>query len=158
MTGTWGSLEERFARQCVPEPNSGCWLWIGSMKGRYGAIKVRGRKGMRRAHRVSYELHVGQIGEGLFVCHKCDVPTCVNPEHLFLGTRADNIADMVMKGRQRGPVSQNSRTAKLTPVIAAQIYRLKDSGVTATAIAAQHGVSRSAVRNIWGRKTWRTVA
>lgn len=157
MAGTWGTLQERFDRQHMPEPNSGCWLWIGATKGNYGAIKVRGRKGMRRAHRVSYELHVGPIGSGLFVCHKCDVPLCVNPEHLFLGTRADNMLDMVRKGRNRGPQPENSRTAKLTAQQAATVFKARADDVSASALSARFGVSENAIWNIWCGRTWKAV-
>jgi hypothetical protein len=92
-------LKDRFEQQFIPEPNSGCWLWIGAIDGRgYGAIKDSSRV-MRRASRVSWELHRGSIPEKMCILHKCDVPLCVNPDHLFLGTNADNTRDMYRKGR-----------------------------------------------------------
>lgn len=75
-----------------------CWIWDTQQKHGYGQLRAFGK--LYRAHRFSYELHFGPIPEGLFVCHKCDNPPCVNPDHLFLGTAKDNIQDMIAKGRR----------------------------------------------------------
>lgn len=92
------SLYEKFNERWIPEPNTGCWLWThGSLVAGYGVIQD-GNKSLK-AHRVSYELFIGQIGKGLFVCHKCDTPACVNPNHLWLGTCKDNLRDAVKKKR-----------------------------------------------------------
>ena len=78
--------------------SSGCWIWTSAKSGNgYGAITLR-RKSMA-AHRVSFIIHKGEIPDGLIVMHSCDVPLCVNPDHLSLGTHRDNAADMVAKGR-----------------------------------------------------------
>lgn len=82
------------------ERGDGCWLWTGALGGRGGY----GRFDADRAHRVAYELVVGPIPPGLFVCHHCDVPRCVRPDHLFVGTAKDNAQDRDRKGRRRGPV------------------------------------------------------
>lgn len=95
---------ERFTEKYIPVPEAGCWLWERAvLPAGYGLFGMRGRKGRRMflAHRVSWELHNGPIPEGLVVCHKCDVPSCVNPDHLFIGTASDNQKDCFRKGRSQ---------------------------------------------------------
>lgn len=88
----WGRFEEKY----TPEPNTGCWLWMGGVGGGgYGTFHYDSE---RLAHRVSYLMHRGTIGD-LCVLHVCDVPLCVNPDHLFLGTYVDNAVDCLRKGR-----------------------------------------------------------
>ena len=92
----------------IPEPNSGCWLWEGAIDGSgYGII---GRKGTTlKVHRLAWEAANGQIiPEGMRICHRCDVPACCNPNHLFLGTQQDNVTDMINKGRFKGGSSLNA--------------------------------------------------
>lgn len=76
-----------------------CWLWLGSTQseGRYGELRIDGKN--IRAHVYSYQYYHSDYNPVLFVLHKCDVTLCVNPDHLFQGTQADNIHDMIMKGR-----------------------------------------------------------
>lgn len=98
---TYSVIEAR----TTPEPNTGCWLWMGGIAGGgYGALRHGGK--MVLAHRFSWEAHNGAITSGLLVCHRCDNPPCVNPDHLFLGTYKDNYDDMARKGRgyQHPPV------------------------------------------------------
>lgn len=95
--------KSRFMNFVCPEPNTGCWLWVGAQYGNgYGHFTIGTRKlGYKTysAHRVSFTINVGGIKNGLFVLHKCDVRACVNPDHLFLGTQKDNIRDCLKKKR-----------------------------------------------------------
>ena len=95
-------IADILAAKSVPEPNSGCWLWIGSVgRGGYGMQRVGGRT--RMATHLSLEL-VGRLVPWVrFACHRCDVPACINPDHLFIGTQLDNIHDCMAKGRKTDP-------------------------------------------------------
>lgn len=95
-------IKQRFEKYFIPEPNSGCWIWVGAMLGKErGGFRMGPDKNFVKiaASRASWLIYKGEIEDGLLVCHKCDVPFCVNPDHLFLGTHKDNTIDMVNKNR-----------------------------------------------------------
>lgn len=103
------TLRERFEENFVADAESGCWLWTANrQKNGYGLFSMNGTP--RGAHRIAYELYVGPIPDGLYVCHACDVKRCVRPDHLWLGTQADNLADMVRKGRSATGDKHGTRT------------------------------------------------
>ena len=154
----WRPLADRFAEAYSINEATGCWDWTHG-RSRFGHGNIcrggYGRDGKTKllAHRVSYELHRGPIPEGLLVLHKCDVPGCVNPDHLFLGTKADNSADMVGKGRQR-------RGADLpqTRLTADSVRAIRQSAaLTQREIATLHGVSEATVWKVLHNKTWKGV-
>ena len=139
------------------ERSSGCWLWTGALANRkghrnaYGQLQRRGR--LLLAHRVAYERAVGPIPDGMMVCHHCDQPRCIRPDHLFLGTPADNMHDMIDKGRQRWVTvagEQNGR-ARLTQ---AQVDAIRVSGETPLGLAARFGISRSTIYSILRGRSW----
>lgn len=127
-----------------------CWLWQGTLGDLgYGELYARGRKNYK-AHRLSYELHHGEIPEGLFVCHKCDVRNCVNPDHLFAGTHDDNMADKVSKGRQAAGKRSNGK-GKLTED---QVLAIAKDGRQRLEIAREYGIHPTAVWQIRVGLTW----
>lgn len=117
----------RIKNYYTPIPEAGCWLWDLAWDGQgYGVIDIYGRQ--HGAHRVSYMVHKGDPGEGL-VCHKCDTPSCINPDHLFLGSPLDNMQDKVKKGRGKGP-PKKSHCKRGHPLQHPNIYTYTDSGRT----------------------------
>jgi len=137
----------------MPEPNSGCWLWLGSDHWHgYGYFQLPGRITVR-AHRAAMMLYRGfDLRSPLQVLHRCDVPCCVNPDHLFLGTNADNRADMVNKKRQtRGEAHPR---AKLT---AATVKRIFSDPLPSRAAGVKYGVSHTTIKDIRKQKIWRHV-
>lgn len=145
------SIKDRFERRVAPEPMSGCHLWTGYTNRRgYGQFGVKTRPVY--AHRFAYELYVGPIAEGMEVCHRCDTPSCVNPDHLFLGTRLDNMRDCVAKGRQpRGTINGH---ALLTETDVVQMRTLRASGETLRGLAARFRVSISTVSMTCTGRVW----
>lgn len=110
------SLLDRFMDKVSPEPNTGCWLWIGALSlCGYSRIGLGGHQGgMRPGHRIAWLLFRGEIPDGFEVAHKCDVRICVNPQHLWLATHADNMADMIRKGRHRAGSAFGDRNGSRT--------------------------------------------
>lgn len=154
MTGKHDYPANRFRKKFIVMPDYGCWNWIaGKTQDGYGRFRV-GPKSVMMAHRYAWELQRGKVPEGMQVLHKCDNPSCVNPEHLFLGTQNDNIQDMVSKGRQRGVVSEKQHLAKLDWIKAYEIKWLAATGFSNAHLAKEYGVTRSNIKQIKTNKTW----
>lgn len=152
--------EERFW-QFVQKTDT-CWLWTGATAPfGYGLFGVEGKA--ERAHRFSWEIHNGPIPEGLFVCHHCDVPACIRPDHLFLGTDMDNVHDMISKGRnwiddERRAKGERHGMAKLTEEIVLEIRtKYAENKPTFTELGKQYGLGHHAIWNIVHYKIWKQV-
>ncbi len=163
-------LDERFWSKVTPEPNTGCWLWTASVNASgYGQVGVGGRYGSTEvAHRVAWTLAKGPVPDGVCVLHRCDNRVCVNPDHLFLGTKADNTHDMLRKGREAGGERHWTRTPGgrervrngTTKLAEPQVREIRDrlaQGDPQRAIARDFGVSQTAVSDIRRRKRWARV-
>lgn len=151
-----------------------CWLWNGSHSAAgYGRLSME-RK-WYYAHRVAWEISNGPIPDGLLVCHSCDNPGCVRPDHLFLGTDADNIHDMISKGRAaNGPRPRGDEhwtriypdrvrrgrangKAKLTPNKVREIRTAYRNGASQTSLSREYGVKQSTIWQVLAGKTWKHV-
>jgi len=144
--------ENRFWKWVMPEPNSGCWLWLGSCGAQhYGQFQFHGQ--VYVTHRISWMLHNGPIPDGLFILHKCDNPPCVNPQHLFLGTKKDNKLDCIAKDRHvRG---ERNPWAKLTESKVREIRELWQQGSTQTQIAKDFSMDLKHIWSIVHHKSWK---
>jgi hypothetical protein len=160
------SLHSRFNAKVGKKNENGCMEWQGESSNGYGRFNIG--KITIAAHRISYEINVGAIPEGLFVCHKCDNPSCVNTEHLFVGTHQDNMQDMINKGRapfKKGiPVPQllsnkgsNHAIAILDEDKVKDIKLKLKNGIKGTVIAREYGVCDQAIYEIKNGKNWKHV-
>ncbi len=133
---------------------SGCILWAGPVNGKgYGQMGYDYENLM--AHRVSYELFVGPIPEGLHVLHRCDTPGCINPTHLFVGTQSDNVQDMLDKGRGGDRHGERSGTAKLSEEqVLAIRTRYAQGDITQAELASEYSVSRPTITVIITGRNW----
>lgn len=133
----------------------GCWEWKGNTNRHgYGQLQNRGlAKNGVRAHVLSWVLHVGPVPSGMFVCHKCDNRRCSRPDHLFLGTCADNMADMVRKGRSRFGIKNHN--AKFTEADVLEIVQALLNGERVTDIAIRFGCGTSRISTIKAGKSWK---
>lgn len=133
---------------------NGCWIWKAGIKADgYGFLWIK-KGNTVLAHRLSYELFVGQIPKGLFVCHRCDNPPCVNPDHLFLGTHAENMADCAIKGRYPDRKGEKHPMAKLTEPMVLEILRSSESHKE---LAERFGISQGNISQIKTGSSWNHI-
>lgn len=146
--------KERIEAKVSKIPEAGCWVWMGSTQVRgYGEIISNKRKYL--AHRASYEAFVGEIPKGMYVCHACDNVSCVNPNHLFLGTQKQNLQDMANKGRStRG---EKNPMAKLSEEDVKDIKYFINTGLSSKDLGVEYGVSSAAINLIKQGKRWNHV-
>jgi hypothetical protein len=158
-------VQERF--WSFVHKTNGCWNWTGSNVRGYGKFMIE--KKNLSAHRLSYEFHIGKIPSGHLVCHKCDNPSCVNPDHLFLGTWKSNVDDMIQKGRRRDSKGTKNGKSKLTEKDILKIRKLYSKNDTTISkysknqkystrwISQKYGVSQSLISGIVQGKRWSHV-
>lgn len=147
------SLEERFKAKVQIDHETGCHNWKGARNRKgYGMIAVgKGRSAV--SHRISYQLYKGEIPQDFVVMHTCDNPGCVNPEHLKVGTHADNVADRQSKGR--GTRGETHSKAKLTEIQVLVIKEAYTSGHKQVDIANYFGVKHYNINQIVHGRSWK---
>lgn len=161
---------DRFWSRVDRQAGDACWIWTAGGRGGYGTFFLGGK--MHGAHRVAYRIARGPIPNGLHVCHRCDNPPCVRPDHLFLGTNHENQLDKCAKGRlvtrfqpghafltppERLPRGERVHCAKLTADDVRRIRRMRAEGRAGRAIARLFGVSETAIRRVVSGRTWAHV-
>jgi len=144
-------VEKYIRDRIIVNKENNCWEWTGSI-----STKGYPQSGLSRyskvASRTSYMVFIGKIPKGILVCHKCDNPKCVNPDHLFLGTQQDNMNDMVEKGR-----SLRGEKHPKTKLNESDVRRIRKSRYKPCILARKYKVSQSAIRHIQDRRTWKHV-
>ena len=152
------TMVERFWNQVSKgDGPDDCWEWIGCVSPTgYGSFNIEGKSFAQATHRVSYEMAFGPIPKGMFICHKCDNPPCVRPDHLFLGTPADNWADMLKKRRRCYKRGEDNPNAKLTLV---QVLEMKTLYPTLShrKLAKKYGVSKTTIAGILKGEQWKST-
>lgn len=144
------TLIERLDFYSMPEPNSGCLLWLASVDDDgYGELRWKGK--MRRVNRLTWQAQRGPIPHGLCVCHTCDVPSCRNIDHFFLGTNEENSADRDAKGRLADRRGALNTSAKLT---VDQVVAIRSDARVQRRIAEEYGVAPSIICRIKSGGLW----
>lgn len=157
-------VERRFWPKVLkPQDPSDCWVWTGAKRSNpkepYGVFKIRGHQRVK-SHRLSFALQNGVSPGDLFVCHHCDNPQCVNPDHLFLGTAKDNNADMISKGRRAtgDHGGEQNPAAKLSASQVEEIKRCIMQFESNKSLAQRFGVSAGMIGHIRRGRAWGSVA
>lgn len=152
------TIEERFWQKVDKRGEDDCWNWLGSKHyiWKYGSFSIDGK--YFQAHRYSWILHFGDIPKGLFVCHTCDNPPCVNPKHLFLGTPKDNVIDKMNKGRQPSTIGDlNSRSILNEQAVKVIRYMFANGKATQRKLAFVYGVHPTTIKAVIDKRNWSHV-
>lgn len=162
-------LNEEFDKRYIPVTESGCWIWVGNtMRNGYGVLSVGARGKSVLAHRFSYRRYVGELFDNEFACHHCDVPSCVNPYHLFKGTASDNMKDCWKKGRGYlvgGATGESHPSSKISSSAVVKIRSLYADGrlgkvegkYSGRELAKMFNTTYATVMQIVGGTTWRRL-
>lgn len=135
--------------------SDGCWLWQGSLDHRgYGRFRWNWPRSVLRAHRAAYALYVCLPAMDTLICHSCDNPACVRPDHLFAGSAKDNTADMIGKGRWVRPNFAKGERSGRTKLTAADVLAIRADSRSYKQIAAAYGISKGGVSHIRARRVW----
>jgi len=149
------NIVDKIKSRIIIDNTTNCWLWQGAKDGcGYGFVYIKPKT--QRTHRAMYEYYYGEIPKGLLACHKCDVPSCVNPDHIFLGTPKDNYVDMHKKGRAV-EIIRRGESHKLSKLTEADVINIRTARGRHKDIGSIYGVSGTLVGNIKNRKTWKHV-
>ncbi|MFM0638044.1 HNH endonuclease signature motif containing protein [Paraburkholderia metrosideri] len=151
--GGFRTTRQKIEEDSIAIPFSGCWIWMGAIRANgYGKVQHKGRE--TRAHRASYEVFNGHVPDGLCVCHRCDVRACVNPHHLFLGTKKENTEDMMRKGRKAPAITKHGESSHLAKLAASDVLEIRSSASSALELSMKFGVTRTQIYAIRSRKAW----
>ncbi len=147
-------LKQRLANRYIIDPATNCWNWNSIGSNGYGQLTFENKH--HQAHRASYLAFVGVIPKGMFVLHRCDVPSCINPNHLFLGTQSDNIKDMYSKGRFKRKQfrGETSPAAKLKEI---DVVAIRKSDLNTKTLSELFGVTTRSISQIRARETWKHI-
>ncbi len=147
-------IAERFWEKVRKADGDGCWEWLAHRNARgYGTFSTATRV-HRLAHRVAWELTAGELSADARVLHRCDNPACVRPSHLFIGTQADNVADMMQKGRGKKALGERSGMSKLTDDV---VVEARSTGVSIPELARRVGVHPSTLWKARSGKSWKHI-
>lgn len=146
---------QRFEEKFEAVPFGGCWIWTAAINANGYACVWDGEK-VEAASRVSYRLYIGEIPRGAFICHHCDNPLCVRPDHLYAGTHKQNMADKMRRGRGAGaPMNSKGEGNVKAKLRVTDVLVIRQSSAGSRELAATFGVNIGTIQSIRSRKTWR---